>query len=438
MDKPDCKYGNKCYRKNADHLEEFSHPGRDDKDNDSNGELSVVPPLKKRKSKESPKISDYFGDKKTSSNSGEEEDGPKNKKAKVDESEVKEPSKKADKESNSPVSSLDVDDEEDGCEDSVASPEDVKENIKSKFLMEMPEDFYLFWDFCKNIDATNPRDALMKTLNLRLVGPFDIIAGCHKTIKRSKKPNFLLHYRYFYDPPEFQTVIIAPGDQGMFHLGYYRDDPKEPPVFVGSNAPGKSPKDKIYPCGGNLFAAVRNYATKQVKFLSTAEKKEVASLIKSLEAAADKHDLSIEVTSKAMKARQKKVVCPTFHGAGIVVPVDDNDVGYRPVPESPADLRAMMKKIADPDMSEEEKEKHEEDLQELITLVQFANDEADYGEGLELGIDLFSQGSPVFHPHITMLLPLAYQLLHREEFSKIIEAHLAKRTALTESVDQLA
>jgi len=36
-----------------------------------------------------------------------------------------------------------------------------------------------------------------------------------------------------------------------------------------------------------------------------------------------------------MKARQKLVVCPGFHRAGIVVPVDENDVGYREVPETP-------------------------------------------------------------------------------------------------------
>ena len=36
-----------------------------------------------------------------------------------------------------------------------------------------------------------------------------------------------------------------------------------------------------------------------------------------------------------MKARDKKSVCKTFHGAGMVVPVDDNDVGYREVPETP-------------------------------------------------------------------------------------------------------
>jgi len=35
-------------------------------------------------------------------------------------------------------------------------PEDLKENIKSKFLVEMPEDFYQFWEFCSNINPEDP------------------------------------------------------------------------------------------------------------------------------------------------------------------------------------------------------------------------------------------------------------------------------------------
>ena len=51
--------------------------------------------------------------------------------------------------------------------------------------------------------------------------------------------------------------------------------------------------------------------------------------------AAKRCNCSLEMKTKAMKERDKKVVCKTFHGAGIVVPVDENDVGYRPVPETP-------------------------------------------------------------------------------------------------------
>ena len=86
----------------------------------------------------------------------------------------------------------------------------------------------------------------------------------------------------------------------------------------------------------------------------------------------------------------------------------------------------MFKKISD-SKSEAERDKNFEALQELITLVQFANDECDYGEGLELGMDLFCYGGATFHNTIRQLLPLAYMLLGRPEYQKIIEAHLKNR-----------
>jgi len=33
--------------------------------------------------------------------------------------------------------------------------------------------------------------------------------------------NYLLHYRYYYDPPEFMTVLRG-DDKSLFHMGYYR------------------------------------------------------------------------------------------------------------------------------------------------------------------------------------------------------------------------
>ena len=33
---------------------------------------------------------------------------------------------------------------------------DVRENVKRKFLVEMPEDFYQFWDFCKCLNPSRP------------------------------------------------------------------------------------------------------------------------------------------------------------------------------------------------------------------------------------------------------------------------------------------
>lgn len=62
--------------------------------------------------------------------------------------------------------------------------------------------------------------ALKDTLDLQLVGPFDILAGVHKATN-NPQPNFHLHWRYYYDPPEFQTIINGSEDS-QYHIGYYR------------------------------------------------------------------------------------------------------------------------------------------------------------------------------------------------------------------------
>lgn len=62
--------------------------------------------------------------------------------------------------------------------------------------------------------------ALKDTLGLKLVGPFEILAGTHKTSK-NPQPNFHLHWRYFYDPPEFQTILLG-SEASQHHIGYYR------------------------------------------------------------------------------------------------------------------------------------------------------------------------------------------------------------------------
>merc|ERR1712218_267729 len=50
------------------------------------------------------------------------------------------------------------------------SPEDIKEDIKLKYLITMPEDFYVFYDFCKSMNTANPLQAL-SVAGLKLCGP---------------------------------------------------------------------------------------------------------------------------------------------------------------------------------------------------------------------------------------------------------------------------
>ena len=51
----------------------------------------------------------------------------------------------------------------------------------------------------------------------------------------------------------------------------------------------------------------------------------------SLISEAKKLKYNLETSTPAIKARNKEVVSKTFHKAGIVVPVDMNEVGYRPL-----------------------------------------------------------------------------------------------------------
>jgi len=63
-------------------------------------------------------------------------------------------------------------------------------------------------------------DAFLPSVGLQLVGPYDVLAGKTKSGPVAR-PNYLRHWRYYYDPPEFLT--IARGDDNkQFHIGYYR------------------------------------------------------------------------------------------------------------------------------------------------------------------------------------------------------------------------
>lgn len=88
--------------------------------------------------------------------------------------------------------------------------------------------------------------------------------------------------------------------------------------------------------------------------------------------------------------------------------------------------------------SENQIQAADDDLQHVITCIQFANDECDYGEGLEFGLNLFLYGSTKLHSRILSLLPLAYQLLKRNLFGQILIDHLnSGRSKTNENLNQI-
>lgn len=51
-----------------------------------------------------------------------------------------------------------------------------------------------------------------------LVGIFDLLA---KKLRKDMKVDISCHWRYYYDSPEFQTVIKKDGSD-WYHIGYFR------------------------------------------------------------------------------------------------------------------------------------------------------------------------------------------------------------------------
>lgn len=76
-----------------------------------------------------------------------------------------------------------------------------------------------------------------------------------------------------------------------------------------------------------------SYLNQKIKEENPFKKAPLQRLYRDIESYAKKKNYSLEAVTKNMKDRNKQVVAKTFHGAGIVVNVE-NDVGYREIPET--------------------------------------------------------------------------------------------------------
>ncbi|CAB4065728.1 Histone PARylation factor 1 [Lepeophtheirus salmonis] len=278
-----------------------------------------------------------------------------------------------------------------------------------------PPDFLIFYDWCKTLNSEDPCKALFDTTGAILSTDFHNL-------------NDEMKWRFYYDPPEFLTLLIQVDksekctEEGE-HFGYFWDDPKEHPAFVGRVKNNNS--SKITKFGDNLFGAIFNWIKELLIHSDPFKKTKLQKIQESLHAFATSKNFHLNLQSDELKLRNKKVVARPFHGAGLVVPYNKKTcLGYREIPESTASLKKIFKKAA-----ESSEDDRMDTIQELITNVQFANDEGDPGMGLELGLNLFSfeNGCDHFHPTIKHLLCVAYNLLNRDHFAKVIETHLSRR-----------
>ncbi|XP_022643923.1 histone PARylation factor 1-like isoform X2 [Varroa jacobsoni] len=383
--KPLCKWGPLCYRKNIDHLQEFAHPHR-------TAAAAKAKPGDMNKAKAIP--------------------------AKI----ARPPAFPS---TDSPAKKF-------GAPSTPPKPKHLDAAfLESCYDLLFPEDLFDLWSVCSELNPDNPREALAPLLGYRLVGPFDALA-LKGIVDSNNKRAFNLHYRYYYDPPEFQTVLVDVASD--CHIGYFRDDPSEQPVFVAQSQLHRKDVQpwKLLILGSNLIQVIHNQIKEQIK-KTKDEDDQKATLEQVLEIVSrvsqNKHLLSYKSKRKA------RAVGNVMHHVGMVVPYDDKtEIGYRPLTVTNVELRRMMQNVASAQQSQVKTALAP--IQDIVTLVNFANDECDYGMGLELGLDLFLFGNERLHSTALFLLQTAYTLLQRTKFVEIIKDHLAARK--TEDYDYLS
>lgn len=433
-----CRYGTKCYQKNAAHHEKYKHP-----------------PTKGTRNKKAPRLKAMNQKKKKEDDIRPSNDSPQKKKQKTNdeitdlhcnmhiatciESSVLENDDTACEITAKSENSHDAESAENSVNlITIASllqngGIDVKngkiltatarEIIPYLFLLEMPEDFFHLYEFCENIREGDPLNAL-KDLNLQLIGPYDVFREEFINGKVENKEALLRHWRYYYDPPEFQTVIRENGTDGL-HFGYWRDDASEKPVFAAKNKAAVN--CIIEPVAENIFGMLDVYFEERLKLVTPFEKIRVAQLHQRLKSFASSKKITIEKRTASMQAREKQTVTRTFHRAGIVVPYNKKtQLGYRDLAVTDSELQKLLKQIENAPTSRAGKTLTSK-LEEVIRLATIAADECDFGTILELGHDLFSSGVPFVESKALNLLSLAYNLLQRPQFFEILKSHLKDR-----------
>lgn len=239
--KPLCKYGKECYRlKNKSHLESYGHPHVDDH------KTVIAPPTEKIAERETkakrPRLSSSDSSSSNASNSSSPTKNEYNLRSprsstgsSTNDTTDVVPSAKVTK--VVPItkysrSSHENSSSQNYCIDGPTPDKDIdfindifdKETmfsqrgeykqmlkdpqvfIKHKFLVEMPRDFYAFWEYCKaNAKKDTKPENILSKFGLILVGPFDVLAGKFAEAQMYEPGDYLRHCRFFYDPPEFQV-----------------------------------------------------------------------------------------------------------------------------------------------------------------------------------------------------------------------------------------
>ena len=336
----DCKYGENCYQKNPEHKAKFKHPEVEKKveaepvreeavevDCGAGGAGgSQEQENKENISDKSPKKKRIMSDDQSSDTEESEA-----KRKRVHRLSSSEESQEEDEEESGKITDGKKEEIEDcHTENEVfddllpESSPDINEDIRNKFLITMPEDFYIFFDFCKSLNSKAPLEAL-SVAGLKLCGPYDLLGNNIPTDSPRSERLYLTHGRFYYDPPEMCSVICETKYETGLHIGYFRDSPRDGPVFIVSGI--ESEGAKLTVLGDNMFAAVHHHLSNRLNSVDPFLRSKVTTIMEKLKQwvnratmEANSYSLNLEKKTASMKNRDRNKVATTFHGAGLVVP----------------------------------------------------------------------------------------------------------------------
>ncbi|GMT24703.1 hypothetical protein PFISCL1PPCAC_16000, partial [Pristionchus fissidentatus] len=400
---PTCKYGEKCYRKNAEHVKEF-HSEELKKEEEKEGEEIVKEPTTKRR-----KMKDESEEEK------EKEVNVKRKKEKEEEESKEEGELSCDVEED-----IEIVEEVEGDVDDETVPHKAQKAYphREPFLTQ-PSGIYALWNKAQAIDPEDPRNAFSEIGGARLVGFFDFLAG---DLDGATDDEIRLHARFPTDLPEMQTIIVT--DTGRYAL--WRDDPKQNQAIVVHTKHSEDHFPKITMVGDKpvhalVHAAGEGAEAMLERFFPVSENK--WSNVEHL-----KRDIKVSVGR-----RNKISVGRPLHGMRLWVYVDSNEVGYRALGEDLNKLKRTMTILGETTDDVVRKKKMAE-MREIATFVQLATDECDFGTTLEFGHDLFVSNFETIDAMAKRNLTMAYKLLGRDEFVAIVEAQMAPQMRRREKI----
>ena len=282
--------------------------------------------------------------------------------------------------------------------------------IATRFSLVLPEDFEDILALASELKPESPLQAF-EFLNLRLVGPFELLLDSTANTDTQT-------WRFWADPPEVTTVAVDLCDGT--HFAYFRDLPSQAPLGLVSAS-----------LGSNKFSLV---ASSMSALLHQKMQKSEISDLPAFRVAQSRlarvPKALLQVKSAALRLREAQVLGRTSNGLDVCVPFDKKrQTGYRELPVSKKELYAIFRAIK----TGQEVEKHRKKLEEIFNWVNIGNDESDFGQGFELGQELFAADLPgdaqslAFAKAAGIFLNNAYTLLGRDQWIPVLQAALEGR-----------